>query len=240
MNRQPNSPYATIDLGKTDVCADVVCPCGKDFHFHNDPGQSAEFVRCPWCKEVLRLGAEINLLAAQPSFGNRPQPVAALQWKGTDVVMTAHCSCAKTFDVAKDFAYTCDCPHCGTTHHCEDDLTVTRVAPEDVPADAHVTAAQKDIFEMDEEERAANDASMEALVKTRKETIAAGHAGLTAGLLIAHGHPLLRHSNVPPRSVVVGDAADLFMLSRYPGVAGKAGAKAAVILPDIHVPVKRK
>lgn len=237
MNRQPNSPYATIDLGKTDVCADVVCPCGKDFHFHNDPGKSAEFVSCPWCKEVLRVGAEINLLSTEPTYAGNPDPHASLQWKGTDVVMQANCSCRQTFYIAKDFAYTCDCPHCGTHYHCQSDLTVTRVASEDVPEGAHVTQAEKDIFEMDEEERAAYDAKMQELVATRKQSIAAGNAGLTAGMLIAHDHTLQDYGNAPPQDIVyIGDVADFGQLSRYPGNGDGAGAKAIVIIGDVHAP----
>src|SRR5580658_3675824 len=104
---------AEIDWAKTiHVCSDVSCPCGGHFHHctYGDCG-SAQHARCPYCLEVVRLGARVSLLPEAIDWNREQmQPHAFLQWKGTDITMTAHCLCGKQFPVEGDFKYQVNCP----------------------------------------------------------------------------------------------------------------------------------
>src|SRR5688572_14445183 len=100
MNRQPNKPFAVIDYGKTvGTCMDIHCPCGNHVHHDADSGKSAEHVRCPWCKDVLRVGADVNLLTTKEDFSVDRGPNVFIQWKGSDIVMQGNCTCGEKFDI---------------------------------------------------------------------------------------------------------------------------------------------
>jgi hypothetical protein len=234
MNRKPNQPFAVIDFERTpDTCMDVTCPCGSDFHVHGRKnGPSTQHIRCPFCKDVLSIGADVNLLSERENFDDEVGLHAFIQWKGSDVVMTAHCACSKTFEIARDFAYECDCPHCGTHYHCESRLTVTKLSAEQAAAIPNVNEPEKDYEDMDEGERAAYDAKMAALAAERKKNRADFASGLSAvelGHLVDPERSLLGYGvgNFPGKPlpwpapgvavVVLGDAVDLFAVSRWRG-----------------------
>lgn len=163
MNRKPEAAFAVIDFGRTSsVCMDIHCPCGA--HVHMDTwGEdgSAEHVRCPWCKDVLRIGADINLLDQREDFSVEHDAYVFIQWKGSDVVMGATCTCKQSFEIVGDFTYDCDCPHCGKHYHCESQLTVTKLSAEEAAQVSKVQEPEKHPDEMDDEERAAYDAKLE-------------------------------------------------------------------------------
>lgn len=225
MNRKPNQPFAVIDFGRTKyTCMDVTCPCGGDVHVHGalDRNESSEYVRCPWCKDVLRVGSDVNLLSEREDFKVNVGTHVYLQWKGTDVVMTAHCTCQKTFEVAKDFAYECDCPHCGAHYHCESRLEVTKLTAEEAAAVVNVNEPDKDYEDMDETERAAYEEKY-GLRPAALSAVELGH-------LVDPGRSFLDYARDLPGKplawpapgvavIVVGDAVDLFAVSRWPGNA---------------------
>jgi len=238
MNRKPNQPFAVIDFARTPyTCMDVTCPCGGNFHVHGDKdGPSTQHIRCPFCKDVLRIGADVNLLSEREDFDTDVGLHAYIQWKGSDVVMTAHCACSKTFEIAQDFAYKCKCPHCGARYHCESRLEVTKLSAEEAAAIANINEPEKDYEDMDDGERAAYDARMEKLAAERRKNRPSfvdaaavaelGHlleqsrAHRDYGILSLDGKPL--PSPAPGRVIVIGDAVDYFAVSRWSGKEGLA------------------
>ena len=46
------------------------------------------------------------------------KPHGWIQWKGTGVCMDVHCKCGKHSHVDAEFAYSVQCPHCGTIYKC--------------------------------------------------------------------------------------------------------------------------
>jgi len=264
MKRQPNSAFAVINYGRTmHVCMDIHCPCGYHNHLDTwgDMG-SAEYVRCAECKDVLRIGADVNLLDKREDFDVKRDAYTFIQWKGTDVVMQAHCTCGKTFDIERDFAYECDCPHCGKHYHCESCLEVTKLTPEETAAVTHVQEPEKDYEDMDDEERAAYDKKMgndqPVVASTLFDKVIAGHthrccgecdeAEARARQVVEVGHLVSPRGYAPQTILLLGDVVDGGIGSRLlslmlPGNHEVGGADfpsvhtgRIVVLPDIHVP----
>ena len=46
------------------------------------------------------------------------KPHGWIQWKGTDVCMDIYCKCGHHSHIDADFAYSVECPACGTCYHC--------------------------------------------------------------------------------------------------------------------------
>lgn len=235
MNRKQNQPFAVLDFARTpDTCMDVACPCGGAFHVHGrKDGPSTQHIRCPFCKDVLSIGADVNLLKEREDFKVDVGLHAFIQWKGSDVVMTAHCACSNTFEIARDFAYECDCPDCGAHYHCESRLEVTKLSAEEAAAITNVNEPEKDYEDMDEGERAAYDAKMEALSVERaknRQGVVGGLAAYEVGHLVDPARPFLDYARELPGQplswpapgvaiVVVGDAVELLSVSRWAGKA---------------------
>jgi hypothetical protein len=130
-----------------DVCMDVYCTCGEDFHActHSGNDGSPEYMRCPHCTKVLRMSAEIELLDRQIDYRKeRGLPSASIQYKGTITHMTAHCKCGHDFDVNRDFAYEVDCPACRQHYFVETHPTITEVDESTLPAGTAILAPEKD------------------------------------------------------------------------------------------------
>lgn len=256
MNRQPNKPFAVIDFGRTpSVCMDIHCPCG--FHAHLDTyGEmgSAEFVRCPDCKEVLRIGADVNLLDTKEDFSINRGAHTFIQWKGTDVVMQANCTCGQAFAIERDFAYECDCPQCGKHYHCESSLEVAKLSPEEAATVAKIQEPEKDYEDMSEEEQAAYDAKNTVVTTTAemlaRDVLMLGHTHRCGGecdqsqanarRAVEVGHLVVGGagfglvdllSRTPPAQVVMlGDYID----GAAPVMPDITGGR-VLVLPDIHV-----
>ncbi len=130
-----------------NVCMDVVCGCGEEFHQcnHGDSG-SSEYLRCPACSTVLRCGAEVALLAEPIDYKRSvPMPTASFQWKGTHACMTASCKCGHDFAIERDFAYEETCPACRQHYFVESRIAVTEIAESDVPPGAVIQTPEKDL-----------------------------------------------------------------------------------------------
>lgn len=247
MNRKPNQPFAVIDFARTPyTCMDVTCPCGGNFHVHGEKdGASSQHIRCPFCKDVLSIGADVNLLGERENFDVNVGLHAYIQWKGSNVIMTAHCKCSQTFEIAKDFAHKCDCPHCGAHYHCESRLEVAKLNAQEAAAIANINEPEKDYEDMDEAERAAYDANMEALAAEERKNRPSSLNGLTPfelGHLVEPGSQLdyarafdgrvvpgFAYFDGTRRAVVLHELSSSFQF-------GGARKKGLVIIPDVHVP----
>lgn len=108
-----------------DVCSDVVCSCGADFHHCCHRKGSGRLFRCPSCNGVQIFEDEVRLLLGEIHPGKAFSPhslgsekdVSFIQWKGTNVDMTVSCLCGHSFPVQGDFAYHADCPECKRHYH---------------------------------------------------------------------------------------------------------------------------
>lgn len=258
MNRQPNSAFAVIDYGKTvGVCMDVYCGCGRDFHFHDEDGKSAEHVRCPFCKDVLRIGADVNLLSERENFNIDHGPSVFIQWKGSDIHMQGNCTCGEQWDITGWFAYEKDCPKCGKHFHCESHLTLTKLTSEEAALVAHINEPEKDYEDMDDGERTAYDERMSHLAAEQEARRAAASkamladlSGFELGHLADPGGNAFDYAQIAtnrPQDTVVllGDVVDSgigAVLSGHthrslPVVLGADAPRTrVVVLPDIHVP----
>jgi hypothetical protein len=54
-----DQPHGRLQWKGTDVCMDVYCKCGYDFHIH---GYFAYSVKCPSCKTVYMCNGHIELI----------------------------------------------------------------------------------------------------------------------------------------------------------------------------------
>lgn len=200
MNRKPEAAFAVIDFGRTSsVCMDIHCPCGAHVHLDTwGEDGSAEHVRCPWCKDVLRIGADINLLDQREDFSVEQDAYVFIQWKGSDVVMGATCTCKQSFEIVGDFTYECDCPHCGKHYHCESQLMVTKLSAEEAAQVSKIQEPEKHPDEMDDEERAAYDAKLEVQHREQEATRRSLLAGIEVCCLVDPNLSYAHYSNAVP------------------------------------------
>jgi len=63
MRRRKGLPNGSIQWKGTDVCIDLNCRCGADFHFDGD---FLYFVQCPYCKEIFAVGTVVDLIPLTP------------------------------------------------------------------------------------------------------------------------------------------------------------------------------
>lgn len=52
------NPCGWIQWKGTDVCVDLYCTCGKQFHFDGD---FMYYIQCPYCKAYYECGGHIKL-----------------------------------------------------------------------------------------------------------------------------------------------------------------------------------
>ncbi len=111
---------ASVNWAQMTVCMDVYCNCGGQTHVctHEASQGSSEYVRCPHCKKVLRLGPEVQLSETRVVHSlSHPRPHASFQWKGTEACLVGRCTCAHEFPIVGAFQYEVDCPACGKHWH---------------------------------------------------------------------------------------------------------------------------
>jgi hypothetical protein len=61
-NTPRETPSGSMQWKGTDVCMDVLCQCGKDFHID---GWFAYFVECPHCHTVYMCNPRIELVKVE-------------------------------------------------------------------------------------------------------------------------------------------------------------------------------
>jgi hypothetical protein len=65
-------------------------------------------------------------------FDEKLPPHAGLQWKGTEIHMTATCKCNAQIQVDRDMAYKVDCQGCGAHYNCHPNILATKLSCEQV------------------------------------------------------------------------------------------------------------
>lgn len=63
----PDSPHAFIQWKGTEVCMDIYCDCGKQFHIDSDFTYNVE---CPYCNTVYFCNGHIELIKVENPSGN--------------------------------------------------------------------------------------------------------------------------------------------------------------------------